>query len=101
MSSVFSLEFPTNVKDAECVYVSETSASLSWRNEGFRYIVRRQESTETIWNEVEEDYQPWDDCYSFVNIPVEADRTYNFSITAVSKVGESQATKIQYYHEYV
>lgn len=94
-----SLEFPTNVKDAECVYVSETSASLSWRNEGFRYIVRRQESTETIWNEVEEDYQPWDNCYSFVNIPVEADRTYNFSITAVSKVGESQATKIQYYHE--
>lgn len=46
------LLLPQNISDITCSYLSNTSCKLTWKNEGYKYTVKMQESSNQNWKNV-------------------------------------------------
>ncbi|XP_057296844.1 uncharacterized protein LOC130625760 [Hydractinia symbiolongicarpus] len=86
------LENTSPVTDLRCVGTGQRECLLTWKSEGFVYIVRKWSDDGGVWIEVGRTRQ----CYCIFKSLIH-DSKYKFSVTAVSNVDSSDC-EIDYIH---
>ncbi|XP_057308606.1 uncharacterized protein LOC130646944 isoform X2 [Hydractinia symbiolongicarpus] len=89
-----SLHPPKIVTNINCSYLSDTSCKLTWKKEGYRYNVKEQDNTDSVW--ILKASNITSNMCVVDNLVI--DETYKFCVNASNLIGQSDDSIVFYHH---
>lgn len=82
------------VTNINCSYLSDTSCELTWKKEGYRYNVKEQGITDSVWIITASNITS-NKCV-VDNLLI--DESYKFCVNASNLIGQSDDSVVSYHH---
>lgn len=83
------------VSEITCLYLSNTTCELRWRNKGFAYTIKKKDSGSLHWEDVASNISNYK---HIVNGMVKG-KSYKFCVVAINHVGQSNDSIMFYRHK--
>lgn len=95
----FSLHPPNKVRNIHCFYDSYRSCEIRWKNEGFTYTIKKQDSYSLNWHTVARNIASNLAYNEYIVDEMVLDERYMFSVIANNPVGQSDESVAFYHHK--